>query len=185
MVLIPPMQNDDERFLALVSRITSTLIHDIRPKDIFVTRIDHWFDHKWLAFSGKLLGAVSAHKRRLTIPPFMPRRVASHQAYTRDAGGAAYRVASVPPLHRRQQSRENLTRFIDRISQLAVFIWFSGGTGDAENGSVMVYSVQAKLLCAWYASFRRTDDWRVHKVCGLSRPELMSFIERGKDAHAV
>ena len=186
MLPIAHMQHDDERFLALVSRIASTTVQDLRPADVFVTRIDHWFDNKWLGFSGKLLGALGVQKRkRLTIPPFMPRRVASHHAYTLDAGTASYRLASVPPLHRHQQSSDNLTRFIDRVSQSGVFIWFSGGTADANHGSVMVYTIQAESQSGWYASFRRTDDWRLHKVQGLSTPELTSLIERGADAHAA
>lgn len=183
MVPIAPMENDDEHFLVLVSRIASTTIRDLRPTDVFVTRINHWFDHKWLGFSGKVLGALGVHKRkRLTIPPFMPRRVASHHSYTVGAGLASYCVASVPPLHRHQQSSDNLTRFIDRVSQSAVFIWFSGGTADADQGSVMVYSVHAESQSGWYASFRRTNDWRLNKVQGLSTPELTSLIERGADA---
>ena len=47
-----------ERFLALVSGIASAMIQEIRPADVFVTRIDHWFDHKWFGFSGKMLGAL-------------------------------------------------------------------------------------------------------------------------------
>src|SRR3954469_13547774 len=159
MVAIAPMKNEDERFLALVSRIASTTIRDVRPTDVFVTRIDHWFDHKWLGFSGKLLGALGVHKRdRLTIPPFMPRRVASPHAYPFDAGAAAYRGVETPSLHRHQQSSDNLTRFIDRVSRSAVFIWFSGGTTEADQGSVMIYIVCAELQSSWYASFRRTDE---------------------------
>jgi hypothetical protein len=185
MLPIAYIQGDDERFLALVTRIAAATIQDFRPADVFVTRIDHWFDHKWLGFSGKLLGALGVHKRkRLTIPPFMPRRVVSHHAYTLDAGTATYHVASLPPLHRHQQSSDNLTRYIDRVSPSGVFIWFSGGTSNADHGSVMVYTSHAGSQSAWYASFRRVEDWRLHKVRGLSMPELTSIIERGADAHA-
>ena len=186
MLPIAYLQNDDERFLALISGIVSTTIQDLRPADVFITRIDHWFDHKWLGFSGKLLGALGVHKRkRLTIPPFMPRRVVSHHAYTLDPRTATCHVANVPPLHRHQQSSDNLTRFIDRVSQSGVFIWFSGGTADADQGSVMVYSIKAELQSGWYASFHRTDDWRLHKVQGLSRPELKNLIERGARARVA
>src|ERR1051325_1936947 len=104
MVPIAPLKNDDERFLALVSRIASITIRDVQPTDVFVTRIDHWFDHKWLGFSAKVLGALGVHKRdRLTLPPFTPGRVASQHSYTLDAAAGSYCVASVPPLHRHQQ----------------------------------------------------------------------------------
>src|SRR3954462_10448639 len=110
MVAIAPMKNEDERFLALVGRIASTTIRDLRPTDVFVTRIDHWFDHKWLGFSGK--GLLGRHSKRLTIPPIMPDRVLSHRAYSFDAVAGSYQIARVPPLHRYQQSSQNLTRFI-------------------------------------------------------------------------
>ena len=185
MLPIAHFQDDDERFLALVSGIASTTINDLRPTDVFITRIDHWFDHKWLGFSGKMLGSFGVHKgKRLTIPPFMPRRVASQHAYTSDASATAYHVASAPPLHRHQQSRDNLTRFIDRVSPSAVFVWFSGGTANTDHGSVMVYSSHIESQNGWYASFRRVDDWRLHKAQGLSTAELMNLIERGAKTHA-
>ena len=186
MISIASTKDDDERFLELASRIACTTIRDLRPADVFVTRIDHWFDHKWLGFSGKVLGAVAVHRQeRLTIPPFIPRRVISQQSYRFDADAAAYRVASLPPLHRHQQSSDNLRRFIDTVSQSAVFIWFSGGTVEADQGSLMIYNVEAEGQGGWYASFRRTDTWHLQKVRGISIPELMSLIERGVDVTAI
>ena len=185
MVTIARMENDDDHFLSLVNRIIFATIRDLQPTDVFVTRIDHWFDHKWLGFSGRS-DLVGIHRlERLNIPPFMPRRVLSHHSYTLDEGAAVFRVASVPPLHRHQMSHQNLGRFIDRVSQSAAFIWLSGGTADADQGSVMVYNIRAEAQSGWYASFRRTDDWRIHKVKGLSTPELSSLIERGADAHSA
>ena len=132
-----------------------------------------------------MLDALGVHKRtRLTIPPFMSRRVASQHAYTSDAGATSYHVASAPPLHRHQQSRDNLTRFIDRVSPSAVFVWFSGGTANADHGSVMVYTNHVESQSGWYASFRRIDDWHLHKAQGISTAELMHLIEGGANAHA-
>src|SRR4051812_7469443 len=101
MLPIERIKNDDERFLALVSCIASAIVRDLRPTDVFVTRIDHWFDHKWLGFSGK--GLLGRHNKRLTIPPFLPDRVVSHRAYSFDVVTGSYQVARVPPLHRYQQ----------------------------------------------------------------------------------
>jgi hypothetical protein len=84
-----------------------------------------------------------------------------------------------------RRSGDNLSRFIEHVTQSGVFIWFSGGTVDADHGSVMVYSIWADTQNGWNASFRRTDDWRLYRVQGLSRPELASLIERGVDAHAA
>ena len=76
-------------------------------------------------------------------------------------------------------------RYIDRVSQSGVFIWFSGGTAAADHGSVMVYSTEAESQSGWYGSFQLTDDWRLHKVKGLSKSQLTSLLEKGADAHTA
>lgn len=177
---ITATNNDDPRFLALVNRIVSSSVHQSRPADVFVVRIDHWFDHKWLAFAGKLHGAVAIHKpQRLTIPPFHPDRVVSEQVFTRD--GESYRANQGPYLHRIQQSGENLSRFIGHVSKSGFFVWFSGDTAHSEQGSILMYAIEGDMQHGWYASFRRGTDWRLHKVKGLSRPELMKMMEGEKN----
>ena len=44
--------NDDVQFVELVNPIISALISGSFPEEIFVMKIDNWFDHKWLKFSG-------------------------------------------------------------------------------------------------------------------------------------
>ena len=51
---------DDPQFVGLVARIISGAAVTHLPPEVRVFKIDHWFDHKWLAFSGKLLGAVDS-----------------------------------------------------------------------------------------------------------------------------
>jgi len=179
MISIPLRKNDDPRFLALVRRSVSGSVLSCRPSDVFVIRIDHWFDHKWFAFAGKLLGGLAFHKpQRLTVPPFIPERVVSEDAFKLGIDRASYHRTRGPRLHRYQHSGENLSRFIGHISKSAVFIWFSGDTAHEEHGSIMVYSIQGETQGGWYGSFRRRTDWQLHKVQGLSRSELMGLIER-------
>jgi hypothetical protein len=180
MVSIPSSAIDDPRFVAMVGRVVSASVRALCPADVFVTQIDHWFDHKWLGFSGKFVGAVGVHNlKRLTVPPFAPRRVISQDAYRLEATTGVYRPASVQALHHSQPSGDNLTRYLDRVSSSAVFCWFSGGTAVSELGCLMMYECQQDSQRSWYASFRRENDWIVHRVRGLSASELNHLLASG------
>jgi len=185
MYSIAAMKDDDASFLAMVNRVVDRTLQQVNPADVFVVRTDHWFDQKWLGFSGKVLGAIGVSKNRLTIPPFVPNRVVSQDAYSLDAAACSYRHVDAPPLHVVQHSRQNLTRFIDRITKSGVFIWFSGGTRQADMGSIMAYVVNGDSQSAWYASFQRGKTWQIHKVSGLSKNELLHLsgeVLREQDA---
>lgn len=176
MQFIKPTDDDDPGFLALVSRLLTSSIRQTHPTDVFLVRIDQWFDHKWFAFAGKIYGKVAIRKsQRLTIPPFIPGRVVSQHVYTLD--GDVYRKRQAPSLHRYQHSGENLSRFIGHTTESGVFLWFSGDTVRNEHGSVMLYAIQGEMQSGWYASFRRGADWQLFKAKGISRAELMRMIE--------
>src|SRR5215510_10889155 len=44
---------DDPHFVELLKHLISRLVGETFPEQIFVMKIDNWFDHKWLNFSGK------------------------------------------------------------------------------------------------------------------------------------
>jgi hypothetical protein len=179
------MKDDDASFLALVNRAVDRTLQQFHPADVYLVRTDHWFDQKWLGFSGKMLGALGVTKRRLTIPPFVPNRVISQETYSSNKGTSSYRHSDAPPLHLAQPSRQNLTRFVDRVTKSGVFIWFSGGTQQAGMGSIMAYVVAGDSQSAWYASFQRATTWQINKVSGLSKSELVHLTEglsHGQDA---
>lgn len=177
MLSITSMSKDDASFLALVNRIANSTIHQFHPADVFCVRTDHWFDSKWHGFSGKVLGAVGVSNRRLTVPPFVPKRVVSQEAYSLDEEAASYDRTDALPLHLVQPSRQNLTRFIDRMTKSGMFIWFSGGSKQANTGSIMVYVVAGDLQTSWYASFQRGTTWQINKVAGLSKSELLHLTD--------
>lgn len=185
MFSITSMKNDDASFLALANRTADRTIQQFRPADVFLVRIDHWFDHKWLGFSGKVLGAVGIFNRRLTIPPFVPNRVVSQETYSLDERTGSYCHTDAPPLHLVQTSKDNLTRFIDRFTKSGVFIWFSGGTQQANTASIMVYVVAEGSQSSWYASFQKAATWQMNRVSGLSKSELVHLtggVLHGQDA---
>ena len=89
-----------------------------------------------------------------------------------------YQKRQVPPLHLIQPSRKNLTRFIDRISKSGMFVWFSGDTEQSANGSLMIYTVANASQSGWYASFKKADLWKINKVWGLSKNELLHLMAK-------
>ena len=46
-------QRDDPEFVELVKHVIAGCVNDEFPRTIIVIKIDNWFDHKWLGFSGK------------------------------------------------------------------------------------------------------------------------------------
>jgi hypothetical protein len=173
MLPITHMKGESAGFLAMVNCIVSNLVRQFRPADIFVIRTDSWFDHKWLGFSGKILGVVGVSNQRLTSPPFVPNRVISQEVYSLDKQTSRYKLVQVPPLHLTQPSKENLNRFIDQVTNSGLFIWFSGDPESSSVGSIMVYAIADGSRSAWYASFKKKIDWQVNKVSGLSKSELL------------
>jgi hypothetical protein len=182
MILIRTMRGDDASFISLINRAVERVVQEIKPNDVFVIRTDQWFDHKWLGFSGKILGAVEIRQERLTIPPFVPERIVSEEAFSFEKSSSSYDSFVAPPLHLRQSSRENLTRFIDRVSKEAIFVWFGGAT-QSTGGSIMVYSSMGDVQNSWYVSLRAKDTWQVYKTKGISKREFLHLIRERLPVH--
>ena len=87
----PARPDDDPAFRGAPSRIISGVIAQREPEGLHLIRINNWFDHKWLRFSGK--GSVphdgssietyagGFRQTYLTFPPFTPNRVASQRYF--------------------------------------------------------------------------------------------------------
>jgi hypothetical protein len=73
----------------------------------------------------------------------------------------------------------NFLQPIDRVSQCAAFIWYSGNTSTNTTGSLMLY-LSGSDAYACYASFEKQDCWRVADECRITRPELVAFEESGR-----
>jgi hypothetical protein len=183
MVTIDATERDDPQFIELVNGVLGSAVRLYRPDDIYIVQIDHWFDHKWLAFSGKVLGAVGVSKARLTLPPFNPNRVVRQVCY--EAVEAAYSLASSPPLHIDQWSDANMQRFVDRVSESGVFVWYSGGTGSSDAASLLLYQASEGEASGSYASFKKKGGWMLNKVEGISRRELSALLGPSPAAHGI
>ena len=63
IVNIPPKSSDDPAFLTALNGLLANLVDAYRPGEVHFIRIDRWFDHKWLRYSGK--GRVGFHGWRI------------------------------------------------------------------------------------------------------------------------
>lgn len=175
MINLQPNQHDDASFVGLAERLLKNLVHSYSPRDVYVIQIDHWFDHKWLHFSGKTVGAVGLWRSTLTVPPFDPKRVVSENHFRANSPDS-YRLELVKPLHLDQWSGHNLHRFLRQVSSSGLFFWYSGGTKEINRGSMMVYIVEGEQTVTWYASLVKVEDWKLNKVKGVSRLQFEQMV---------
>ena len=99
MILIDLEAGDAAPFIDRVRALATGVVRMHGPQNLVITRIDNWFGPKWLAFSGKLLGALGVAKKDLTLPPFVPSRVVWQHDYQRDDDGTYQRSDAGQPLH--------------------------------------------------------------------------------------
>jgi hypothetical protein len=168
-------EHDDPEFLAWVEAVIRGVRKTIKTDQTYVVKIDKWFGRRWLGFSGKSLGALSVHKRRLTVPPFVPSRVRSVRKFWR----ARVQPGAFPRVHRWQQSSQNLQRHMDQVLPGANPYWYSGGTRNLDRGCLMAYVHTPEEHWPWYIELRRDPIWRVANCIGIGPAELEVFYKRG------
>ena len=189
-LLIKP--NDDPQFVELVNHIISGLVNDTFPDEIFVMKIDNWFDHKWLKFSG--IGRVGFFEDfrlerdtaldefwqdKITFPPFTPKRVIEEYYFLRDESGAYSSSTRAPLIHERKlaPSCQNLHKRVAKFADSAIFVWFSSNTVTNRRGSIMVYEVKGSRVHTWYAGLsKEEEEWRVLRTSGITREQVQSLM---------
>ena len=175
--MITPTEEDDPSFISLANRLLDTAIAGHRPAEVYLIRIDRWFDAKWLNFSGKILGALGVWQKPITVPPFHPNRVWSETHFSSAPESCAFVPTAAPPLHIAQPSKQNLTRSISGVSRSAIFFWHSSSTIGLDRGSIMLYRTDQDEVFSWYASFHRTSGWRLDRHRGISPTEVQHLLE--------
>jgi hypothetical protein len=187
---IPVQPNDDPGFLDLICRAITAELEVKTAQEVFVIRIDNWFDHKWLNFSG--IGRVAFnnagskyiadtaldefHQKKATFPPFSPKRVVAEHSFTRAEDGSYSLAPAAPLVHsqKRASSCWNLHRRIANFSGSALFVWFSSNTDVNHRGSLMVYRANGNRVTSWYSSFSKEREWRLLRTEGIGREQLRS-----------
>ena len=173
MIEIESSKNDDKNFIELVQQILNVGINLGQPEEVFIVKVDHWFDFKWLTFSHKILGAVGVWNEILRIPPFIPDRIVEELYFEKVGKDYEKRISN--PLHIYQPSENNTRRKIKRNS--ALFVWFSSETTVNTQGSLMVYFFAKDFQKAWYVSFIKKAKWQIYKTDKISKAEVKAMIE--------
>jgi hypothetical protein len=179
---IPYKTGDHKQYLAAVCSLVASVASSGRPDDIYVTRINKWFDRKWLRYSGK--GRVAFHgwsrvdtaldpmwQDHLTFPPFNPKQVGTQICWRKRSDGSYGGVDNPRWIHKRKlgHSAANLSNRVASFTGSGLFVWFSSDTEKNGRGSVLVYSVVGGEPSGWYASFRYCEAWMVERVEGIER----------------
>lgn len=175
MKFIPLQPDDDPTLIALLETLTRNLLRQQCAQELYLIRINNWFDHKWLGFSGKVLGAFGWWKYKLTLPPFHPHRV-TQERYARviSCEPLTLRIEEHAPLHREQNSEQNLQRELSGVSSSGLFIWYGSQN---ERASVMVYQVAANEAFGWYAHLERIERWQIKRTKQIDKKLLAALFE--------
>jgi hypothetical protein len=203
IVDIPYRDGDDKRFLTAINGLVAIIVKDCEPEDVYVVRINKWFDHKWLRYSGAgtvqfpergvdaprtgnipfELGAAKDefYNEKLTFPPFSPKQVGIQVTWRRREDGTYGRVNNPKLLHKRilQPSKYNLQNRLSSFAKSGIFIWFSSNTLQNKHGCVLVYVINNDEEKAWYASFKEDNGWKVNQVKGTNKETVQNRFPIG------
>jgi hypothetical protein len=172
-------EHDDVAFLTLTQRIMNGAVAALQVREVYLVHIDNWFDFKWVGWKTKK-GA-----KELRVPPFSPNRVQTEKHFVWDVPVSAWISGGLrKPLYYWPAEGSWLAPRIDQLAKRAAFIWYSGNTTTNEVGSLMLYLSGAGGY-RWYASFRKGECWTVADECEITRRELESFAERGRQLEVV
>jgi hypothetical protein len=177
MIKILPNNHDDLGFSEIIENIINKIVENVSPDEIFLTKIDNWFDVKWREFSGKLLGAIGFWNKELTVPPFIPDRVLEQKYFQRL--NANYIETKEHNLHFYQPSSENIGRKLESFpnARTRILIWYSGNTKNSLRGCFMVYEIKEQSKDSYYVSFLKKDKWQIYKTDQISRNEVLSLMK--------
>jgi hypothetical protein len=159
MIELARSENDDVAFLQLTQWIVNGAISALNAREVYLVRVDNWFDFKWLGFWSSW--GRERELKELCVPPFNPNRVRSENRYIWDENSSrVHSAVHNDHLHLRQPGRRvTHGRPLERFSKSAAFIWYSGNTVTNQDGSVMLYLTGAEGY-AWYASFMKNGQWK-------------------------
>ena len=187
---ILPESTDDPAFLLILEKILTAIIFKNSPINIFIIRIDNWFDHKWLNFSGmgklgtKGIGEsetklVEFYPDQITLPPFNPNRVVSQYNFEKGSKGLYLQKPFKNSLHRKEKmsSGKNLHRRIVSFAKSSLFFWFSSNSAGNQKGTIMAYQINEQVL-TWFCSFTSANSklWTIERIKGITKNEMESFL---------
>ena len=168
--------NDNHEFHINIKKLILDKINSFKPNEVYIVKIDNWFDQKWLNFSGTIMHEVSIwEKDDVTIPPFHPNRVLNVLHY-KNQNGILEKLTDNMKLHIYQMDSENLKRKISDICENGLFVWYSGKSEVNANGSIMIYSVKEKECFTYYISLTKNTNWKLNKTIGFDKKYINRIL---------
>ncbi|PCJ64887.1 MAG: hypothetical protein COA58_11480 [Bacteroidetes bacterium] len=177
MKLLTKKDNDNPNFILNCEKIIQNRIELWKPNDVFVNRIDNWFDEKWMKFSGTIMSELSIWKGETTIPPFHPNRIESSDFYQK-AAEQYMKKENLKTLHIYQESKNNLKRYLSEFTNDGLFIWYSGNSKVNDLGTLMCYLVTKSECQPFFITLSKKNEWNVSQTKGILRKEIQTIIER-------
>ena len=166
-------KNDNQEFTSKLTRFIINYSVKINPTEVFIIRVDNWFDKKWLNFSGTVMHEVSVwDSDEISVPPFHPNRILKTTKYNFH-NGIFEEVDENVELHIFQSSSNNLKRKFKSICKNGLFIWYSSNSEVNGVGAVMVYKVNEQEVNNFYFSLAKQNEWEPKKVLGNN----LSYVE--------
>jgi len=177
---------DDQSFIQMVEEIINSQIRLFSPAVVKIIKIDNWFDHKWLNYSGKSVvhfentfhpdkvALDNTWNEKIRIPPFNPNRVIKEESYRIDTEIEELKDNF---LHKWQRSTENKNRLISDITRNGMFIWYSAESNTNGRGCIMIYMSIDGLVNTWYADFKNLNGWQIMKTKNIDRKIIEKIID--------
>jgi hypothetical protein len=179
-IQIHGVDDDSPEFIAEVRACVNGVLCINSPAELIIINIDNWFGQRWLHFAGKALGAVGVWRddERLTVPPFVPRRVRSEHRFLPPR---YERVFASNPIHIPAESQHALRRRISQIAPGASFVWYSGGSKRSGRGAIMAYLYSEESYWTWYVELTESKIWCVTTAKGITALEFTS-LKKGQES---
>lgn len=175
MKLLNEKHNDSPDFILNCEKIIQTLIKQWNPADVFVNRINNWFDNKWMEFSGTLMHDLSFWKAKTTIPPFHPNRIESSEFYQKN-NSQYVKKENPKSLHIYQESKDNLKRYVSEFTHDGLLIWYSGNSKANDVGTLMFYLARYSECQAFFITLSGAKGWNVSQTNGISKKEIQVIL---------
>jgi len=175
--MLAPDADDDPLFLEEIRPIIEGALRCYVPAELYLVKIDNWFDSKWAWFGGKVLGALGVHAfSKLVIPPFVPNRVIHQKYYERlEESAEQYFEREAKPIHIEQTSSNNFGRVLKQQYSSVVFVWYSGDTKSNQRGSLMLYWVKDDMAWGWHAAFVVKNRWKLGETTWIPRLDVLNM----------
>ena len=168
--LIISNETDDPVFVEHILRIIKGVLSQSSSRDVWIVKLNNWFDHKWLGFWGHGPYSNQVSLKPLRLPSFHPNRILSERYWARNTDGELHLPKTVKDLHPKEYTGWEPP--LNTLTESGVMIWFSGNSKQNGRGSLMVYVIEKMNSSAWYASFSRNKSWAALRLKGISKLEL-------------